>query len=228
MSCVGFCTSDQPIRLVAPPPQRSSITMTDTSSTATSSTPLLTSASTTTTTNPHTYRSHSSAYQHLFSRENPIPLWYRLYLCVLEPMTSLIAMYQLIFHPRVYLSETTPGALIGPGGCGYNSQWDTIFNQLALCMMFTIYIEVWLFGFKWAHRPDQWNSAIVVLLVGDVWFNVALVQGNQWTPWWKWTQFEGASKVGLVGTAVMGLLAPITRVAFLAKVGFQTRQQRNA
>lgn len=132
-------------------------------------------------------------------------------------------MYQLVFHPRAYLAETTPGALQG-----YNAHWDTVFNQLALCMMFTVYIESWLFGYKWADRPDKWDSAVRLLLVGDFWFMIATLQGNQWTPPWKWGQFEGANGRLLVLTGVIGWIALFTRVAFLARIGFKRREQSSA
>lgn len=160
---------------------------------------------------------------HLFSKTNPIPLWYRLFLPLIEPITTVIALYQLVFHPLAYLSETTPWAM-----AAYDSRLDTVFNQVALSMTFTIYIESYLFGWKWADQADLWDSAVRLILFGDLWFNIALFQGNQWKPWWQWHNAPGANGKLLFATAVMGVLGPVTRIAFLARVGFQQRARRLA
>lgn len=165
--------------------------------------------------------SAASADLHLFSPENPIPLWYRLFLPIIEPLTTVIALYQLLFHPQVYLSETTPAVL-----AVYTPRMDTLFTQLALSMAFTVYVESYLFGYRWPAQADEWQGAVVLLLAGDALFNFALFQGNEWTWWWAWGQFKGANVPLLISAAVMGVLGPVTRVLFLLRVGFSQGDAR--
>ncbi|CAO1638633.1 unnamed protein product [Sympodiomycopsis kandeliae] len=163
----------------------------------------------------------------LLAKNNPIPYWYRFFLGFFEPLTTIIAIPQVLFFPNAYLAETIPGSLQE-----YNqnhSIFASLFMQVALCFLLSVYIELYLFGIEWINSPPQkWDLAVKFLLVGDIMWAVALFQGNRWTAPSDWTHFSGANALALHTTEVLGIIGPATRIAFLLRVGFQHRATRLA
>lgn len=139
-----------------------------------------------------------------------IPLFYRVFFLVVEPVSALVGAYYAYVQPTAYLDLLTPGAAKAPDAAGAVALY-----QLAnLYLLFALNEHCVL-----ASTQDArvWRALLVGLLVAD--FGHLLTVWSLGPPWywrvWAWN----AMHWGGIGFVYAGAT---TRMCYLSGVGLRT------
>lgn len=168
------------------------------------------------------------------------PLWYHLFLNLLEPLSTLIAIFQLFFYPLAFLHESLPSLVehytregTQPLLTELGGAWTLVLFLEVVLLSPLKYIsplphpfeEVFTAGGSaglngYSLRLKVWRYTLCAILLSDCIYFWSLAQEDPMG--WTGVLVPRNWRSGLQGTTVLlSLVGSATRIAFLAGVGIR-------
>jgi hypothetical protein len=151
-------------------------------------------------------------------QSSTLPVYYRLFFLIIEPISALAGAYMAYFQPTNYLTLTTP---LSPSPADLPLSTNIVLTQLAnLYLLFAINEALVL---RSTSDMKVWKTVLLGLLIADF-GHLYSVKALGFSGYWKVWEWN-AMAWGNVGFVYAGAL---TRICFLFNVGLRGERRNLA